>query len=57
MMRISACTVIDDSGYRAEDAFEMMRTHRSPYVLENTTLKRALLSDTPGNAMTAAAAS
>ena len=35
----------------------MMRTHRSPYVLENTTLKRALLSDTPGNAMTAAAAS
>ena len=57
MMRISACTVIDDSGYPADDAFEMMRTHLSPYVLENTTLERALLSDTPANAMTTAAAS
>jgi hypothetical protein len=35
----------------------MMRNLRSPYVLENQTFERYLLSDTPTNANTAAASS
>ena len=46
-----------DEGYRAKDAIELMRTLRSPYVLENKTFERYLLSDTPTNAITAAASS
>ena len=46
-----------DEGYRATDAIEMMRNLRSPYVLENKTFERYLLSNTPTNATTAAASS
>ena len=49
--------VLIDEGYRAQDAIDMMRTLRSPYVLENKTFERYLLSDTPTNAVTAAASS
>ncbi len=49
--------VLIDEGYRAKDAIEMMRTLRSPYVLENTTFERYLLSETPTNAIRAAASS
>src|SRR6266536_1401536 len=47
--------VLIDEGYRATDAIELMRNLRSPYVLENKTFERYLLSNTPTNAMTAAA--
>ena len=49
--------VLIDEGYRAKDAIEMMRNLRSPYVLENKTFERYLLSDTRTNAITAAASS
>ncbi len=49
--------VLIDEGYRAKDAIEMMRNLRSPYVLENKTFERYLLSETPANAMTAPASS
>jgi dual specificity protein phosphatase-like protein len=49
--------VLIDEGYRAKDAIEMMRNLRSPYVLENKTFERYLLSDTSTNAITAAASS
>jgi len=49
--------VLIDEGYRATDAIETMRNLRSPYVLENKTFERYLLSDTPTNALTAAASS
>src|SRR6266496_2285904 len=49
--------VLIDEGYRAKDAIEMMRTLRSPYVLENETFERYLLSDTPTTAIRAAASS
>jgi hypothetical protein len=49
--------VLIDEGYRAPDAIEMMRNLRSPYVLENKTFERYLLSDTPTNAITVAASS
>jgi Dual specificity phosphatase, catalytic domain len=49
--------VLIDEGYRAKDAIEMMRNLRSPYVLENKTFERYLLSGTPTNAITAAASS
>jgi Dual specificity phosphatase, catalytic domain len=49
--------VLIDEGYRAKDAIEMMRNLRSPYVLENKTFERYLLSDTPTNAIRAAASS
>jgi Dual specificity phosphatase, catalytic domain len=39
--------VLVDEGYPAAEAIEMMRSLRSPYVLENTTFERYLLSDTP----------
>ncbi len=42
--------VLIDEGYRATDAIEMMRNLRSPYVLENKTFERYLLSGTPTNA-------
>jgi protein-tyrosine phosphatase len=47
--------VLIDEGYRAKDAIEMMRTLRSPYVLENKTFERYLLSTTATNAPAAAA--
>ena len=37
--------VLIDEGYPAKDAIEMMRNLRSPYVLENKTFERFLLSD------------
>jgi Dual specificity phosphatase, catalytic domain len=46
--------VLIDAGYRAKDAIEMMRNLRSPYVLENKTFERYLLSTTPTNAIAAA---
>ncbi len=49
--------VLIDEGYRATDAIELMRNLRSPYVLENKTFERYLLSDIPTNAITAAASS
>jgi Dual specificity phosphatase, catalytic domain len=49
--------VLIDEGYRATDAIEMMRSLRSPYVLENKTFERYLLSSTPTSAITAAASS
>jgi Dual specificity phosphatase, catalytic domain len=49
--------VLIDQGYPAKDAIEMMRNLRSPYVLENKTFERYLLSTTPTNAVTAAASS
>jgi hypothetical protein len=49
--------VLIDEGYRATDAIEMMRSLRSPYLLENKTFERYLLSGTPTNAITAAASS
>jgi Dual specificity phosphatase, catalytic domain len=49
--------VLIDEGYRATDAIETMRSLRSPYVLENKTFERYLLSSTPTNAITAAASS
>ena len=49
--------VLIDEGYRATDAIEMMRNLRSPYVLENKTFERYLLSDNPTNGITAAASS
>ncbi len=49
--------VLIDEGYRAKDAIEMMRSLRSPYVLENKTFERYLLSDTPTTAIRAAASS
>ena len=49
--------VLIDEGYRATDAIEMMRSLRSPHVLENKTFERYLLSGTPTNAITAAASS
>lgn len=39
--------VLIDEGYPAKDAIEMMRSLRSPHVLENKTFERYLLSDTP----------
>jgi protein-tyrosine phosphatase len=47
--------VLIDEGYRAEDAIELMRNLRSPYVLENKTFERYLRSTTPTNATAAAA--
>jgi Dual specificity phosphatase, catalytic domain len=49
--------VLIDEGYRAKDAIETMRNLRSPYVLENKTFERYLLSNTPTNAITAATSS
>ncbi len=49
--------VLIDEGYRATDAIELMRNLRSPYVLENKTFERYLLSDTPTNGITAASSS
>jgi protein-tyrosine phosphatase len=49
--------VLIDEGYRAKDAIEMMRNLRSPYVLENKTFERYVLSNTPTNAIAAAASS
>jgi hypothetical protein len=49
--------VLIDEGYRAKDAIELMRNLRSPYVLENKTFERYLLSDTPTNGITTAASS
>ncbi len=49
--------VLIDEGYRAKDAIELMRNLRSPYVLENNTFERYLLSDSPTKAITAAASS
>jgi protein-tyrosine phosphatase len=49
--------VLIDEGYRATDAIELMRSLRSPYVLENKTFERYLLSSTPTNAIRAAASS
>ena len=49
--------VLIDEGYRAKDAIALMRNLRSPYVLENKTFERYLLSGAPTNALTAAAAS
>ncbi len=49
--------VLIDEGYRAQDAIELMRKLRSPYVLENKTFERYLLSDAPTNDMAAAASS
>ena len=49
--------VLIDEGYQATAAIEMMRNLRSPYVLENKTFERYLLSETPTNAITAAASS
>ena len=49
--------VLIDEGYGAKDAIEMMRNLRSPYVLENKTFERYLLSDTPTTAIRAAASS
>jgi hypothetical protein len=49
--------VLIDEGYRAKDAIEMMRNLRSPYVLENKTFERYLLSETPTNLMTVPASS
>jgi protein-tyrosine phosphatase len=46
--------VLIDEGYRAKDAIEMMRNLRSPYVLENKTFERYLLSDIRTNAITPA---
>jgi hypothetical protein len=46
-----------DEGYRANDAIELMRNLRSPHVPENKAFERYLLSDTPTNAITAAASS
>jgi protein-tyrosine phosphatase len=47
--------VLIDEGYRGKDAIETMRKLRSPYVLENKTFERYLLSQHPTNALTAAA--
>jgi hypothetical protein len=47
--------VLIDEGYRAKDAVELMRNLRSPYVLENKTFERYVLSTTRTNAMTAVA--
>jgi hypothetical protein len=49
--------VLIDEGYRAKDAIELMRNLRSPHVLENKTFERYLLSETPANAIRAAASS
>jgi hypothetical protein len=49
--------VLIDEGYRAKDAIEMMRGLRSPYVLENKTFERYLLSGGPTNTIAASAAS
>ncbi len=49
--------VLIDEGYQAKDAIELMRKLRSPYVLENKTFERYLLSDTPTNGIAAAASS
>jgi hypothetical protein len=49
--------VLIDEGYRAKDAIELMRNLRSPYVLENETFEHYLLSETPANAIRAAASS
>ncbi len=47
--------VLIAEGYKAKDAIEMMRSVRSPYVLENKTFERYLLSDTSTHAVKAAA--
>lgn len=49
--------VLIDEGYRPKDAIETMRNLRSPYVLENNTFERYLLTTTPTDAITAAASS
>jgi hypothetical protein len=49
--------VLIDEGCRATDAIEMMRNLCSPYVLENKTFERYLLSDIPTSAITAATSS
>jgi hypothetical protein len=49
--------VLIDEGYRAKDAVELMRNLRSPYVLENKTFERYVLSTTRTNATTAVATS
>lgn len=49
--------VLIDEGYGAKDAVEMMRNLRSPYVLENRTFERFLLSDTPTRTIRPAASS
>jgi hypothetical protein len=41
--------VLIDEGYRATDAIHMMRELRSPYVLENSTFERYLLSVAPSS--------
>jgi Dual specificity phosphatase, catalytic domain len=42
--------VLIDEGYGAKDAIDMMRNLRSPYVLENKTFERYLLSQNPDQA-------
>jgi protein-tyrosine phosphatase len=41
--------VLIEEGYRAGDAIQMMRDLRSPYVLENSTFERYLLSVAPSS--------
>jgi Dual specificity phosphatase, catalytic domain len=45
-----------DEGYRANDAIELMRRLRSPYVLENATFERYLLSEDTASRAKAGAA-
>jgi hypothetical protein len=47
--------VLIDEGYRATDAVELMRKLRSPYVLENKTFERYLLSVIPTDGTAGAA--
>jgi protein-tyrosine phosphatase len=49
--------VLIDEGYPAKEAIDLMRTLRSPYVLENKTFERYLLSNARTNATTAAVSS
>jgi hypothetical protein len=45
-----------DEGYRANVAIELMRRLRGPYVLENATLERYLLSEETASRAKAGAA-
>jgi len=49
--------VLIDEGYQAQDAIDLMRSLRSPYVLENKTFERHLLSDTARDGIATAASS
>jgi protein-tyrosine phosphatase len=49
--------VLIDEGYPAKEAIDLMRTLRSPYVLENKTFERYLLSNARTNTTTAAVSS